>query len=94
MNSELTANATTQPTVWYQNVLNSVTQLGTAYLTLEQQRQLNQINVQRAAANLPPLNAAEYTAGFNVGVGQSTQNTAIFIVGLLVGGYVLGKILG
>lgn len=91
MMADIQPNVNTQPLPWYQNFLNSITQLGTAYLTFEQQRQLNQINVQRAALNQPPLSAAEYTAGFNVGVGRSTQNTLLIVAGIIAVAYLAGK---
>lgn len=93
MFGELPANATSQPTAWYQNVLQSAVQAATTYLTLDQQRELLKIQNERARQGLPPLDVSQYTPGVSVGVESSTQNTLLLLVGIIVGGAVLAKVL-
>jgi hypothetical protein len=87
----VSANATTQAVPWYQSVLQTVTQAATAYLTLDQQKELLRIQNERARQGLPPLDVSQYTPGVSVGVEASTRNTALLVVGLLVGGMILAK---
>lgn len=82
--SDLSVNATTQPTSWFGSVLNDISKAATSYLTLEQQKELNAINLQRAQQGLPALDASQYGLGVSVGVSQSTQNTLLLIAGGVV----------
>lgn len=76
-------------TPWYQSLL----QAGTAYLTLEQQRELLKIQTQRMAQGLPPLDASAYTPGLAVGVESGTQRTLITLAGMALVGLVAMKLL-
>lgn len=91
MFGEMPANATSQPTAWYQNVLQTAAQLATTYLTLDQQKELLRIQNERARQGLPPLDVSQYTPGVSVGVESSTRNTALLLVAIIVGGLLLSK---
>jgi len=87
--SELSTNAATG----WQATLNNLLQAGQAYLTLEQQRELQRVNLQRAQQGLAPLDVSQYGMGVNVGVSSETSKlvkTAL-IFGLV--GIVLNKLL-
>lgn len=56
----------------------NVSQLATQALTALQTFQLNQINVQRAKAGMPPINTAAYGTGINVGLNPQTQQLVIY----------------
>lgn len=73
----------TQPTatVGFSSFLDNLVKAATAYLTYDQQKQLMQINTQRAAQGLAPLSIDQYAAGVNVGLTNSTQNTLLWIAG-------------
>lgn len=43
-----------------------------------QQKQLLQLQVDRARQGLPPLNASQYGAGINVGLSQDTQKLIMY----------------
>lgn len=86
---DVVTNAGAQPSAWYQDIV----QAGTAYLQLEQQRELLKIQNERARQGLPPLDASAYTPGVSVGVAQSTQNTLITALLIMGGVYLAGKIL-
>lgn len=91
---DLTANATVNENVpWYQQILNTLTQAGAAYLTIEQQRELNKLNLLRAQQGQPPLDSTQYQTGVNVGLGGSTQNTLITVAAIGGGVYLLSKLL-
>lgn len=83
--------ATTAPAPWYQSFLQTLAQTATTYLTLDQQKELLRIQNERARQGLPPLDVSQYTPGVSVGVESSTRNTALLVVGLLVGGMLLAK---
>lgn len=91
MFGENPANATSQPTAWYQSVLQTAVQVATTYLTLDQQRELLRIQNERARQGLPPLDVSQYTPGVSVGVESSTRNTVLWVVAIIVGGAVLSK---
>lgn len=80
-------------TPWYQSVADNLTKIGTAYLTLAQQKQLNEINIQRAQQGLAPLDASQYQTGVQVGVSQSTRNTGIIIVSVIAATWLLSTLL-
>lgn len=52
-----------------------------------QQKQILDIQMQRASQGLPPLNASQYAAGFQVGLSDDTKN--LLIMGALGLGAVL-----
>lgn len=52
-----------------------------------QQKQILDIQVQRAQQGLPPLNASQYAAGFQVGLSDDTRNL------LIMGAIGLGAVL-
>lgn len=92
---DIAANDSTNGAVpWYQAILNTLTQGAQAYITVDQQKQLNAINLQRAQQGLSPLDASRYQTGFNVGLGSSTQNTVLIGVGILAGVYLLSSLAG
>lgn len=74
-------DVTTNSVPWYQSITDTIAKAGTVLLNLEQQKQLNDINTQRAAQGLAPLDASQYQAGVNVGISSSTQNTLMLIAG-------------
>ena len=84
---DLAANASTQPRAWYQNVLDSAAQYGAQYLVLKQQKDIMDIQTQRLAQGLPPLDVSQYAPGVQVGVDSSTKNM------LLIGGIVFAAVL-
>lgn len=91
---ELTANQTVSTDVpWYQQILNTLTQAGTAYLSIEQQRELNKANLLRAQQGLPAINSLQYQTGVNVGLGSDTQNTLLWIAGGIAGVWLLTSVL-
>lgn len=83
----------TKDVPWYQQLVNTLTQAGTAYLSIEQQRELNKANLARAQQGLPPLDASMFQTGVNVGLGQQTQNTLLWVVGGVAGVWLLTSIL-
>lgn len=68
--------------------LNSLTSIAQTYLSIDQQRNLDNINVSRASQGLPPINAAAYASGVDTGYNPSAitiSPTVILIgIGLLV----------
>lgn len=91
---DIETNSGGKPVAWYQDVLQSLTGAATAYLTLEQQRDLLRIQNERARQGLPPLDVSQYTPGVSVGVAQSTQQTLLWIVAIAGGVYLAGQLLG
>lgn len=75
----LTQNAQATGEAWYESLARLLPTLAATY----QQKQLLQIQVDRARQGLPPLNASQYGAGFNIGLSQDTQNM------ILIGGLAL-----
>jgi hypothetical protein len=69
------------------NILDKVTDLGSAYLQYDAQKDLLRLQVERARAGLPPLDTAAYTPGVNVGLTDST--TQDITRWILIGGGVL-----
>jgi len=83
----------TTPATGWQSTLDNLLRAGQAYLTLEQQRELQRINIERASQGLAPLDVSQYGMGVNVGVSNETSKlvkTAL-IFGLV--GIVLNKLL-
>jgi hypothetical protein len=81
---ELGANATTQPQAWYQNVLQTAVQGAQQYIVLKQQKELMDIQTQRLAQGLPPLDVSQYTPGMSVGMDSGTKRT-LLIAAAIVG---------
>ena len=74
-----------------------LTNLGSAFLPLYQQKKMLDIQVERARNGLPPLDTSAYdsaSGGVNVGVNRSTQNTLLMLAGIAAGGFLLVKLLG
>lgn len=88
-----TASDSTNATPWYQNFLSSLANIATTYLTVDQQKQLNTINLQRAQQGLRPLDVTAYTGGVNVGLSSSTQNTALMVAGIIGGLFLVSKLI-
>jgi hypothetical protein len=76
--------------------ISTVKNAASAVLQVNQQRQVMDMQLQRARAGLPPLDVSAYTdaAAYQVGLNQSTQRTLLIGAGILVGGFVLYKLLG
>lgn len=92
---DLTTNQTVNADVpWYQQILTTLTQAGQTYLSIEQQRELNKVNLQRLQQGLPALDASMYQAGINVGLGQQTQNTLLWIAGGVGAVWLLTSVMG
>jgi hypothetical protein len=92
---DLAPNATVNKDVpWYQQILQALPALGTTYLSIKQQGELNKLNLQRANQGLPAIETQDYQAGVQVGVSRSTQNTILLVAAGLGGAYVLSQVLG
>lgn len=76
------------------SILDSLVKAGTAYLTLDQQRKLMDLNVKRAQQNLPPIDAANYAAGVNVGLTSNTQSMLLIAVGVIAVVWLLTSVVG
>lgn len=68
-------------------VLDNVVNAGQRYLEWDQNRRLLDIQVARARAGLPPLNAEQYQPGINAGISQGTRSD--ITLWLLIGGAAL-----
>lgn len=92
---ELTANANTSAEVpWYRQILNALPGIATTYISVEQQRELNKINLSRANQGLPAIDASDYQPGIQAGINKSTQNTIIIVAAGIAGALVLSQVLG
>lgn len=92
---DIEANASTNQAVpWYQQIVTSLTQAAQAYITVDQQKALNQINLQRARLGQSPLDATQYQTGFSMGLGGSTQNTLLTIAAIGGGVWLLTSVIG
>lgn len=56
-----------------------------AIMQASAQKQLMDVNLQRAQKGLPPLNAASYTPGVNVGLTSDTQKMVMYLGGAALG---------
>lgn len=83
--------AVNQNVPWYQQILNALPGLGTTYLSIKQQGQLNKINLQRANLGQPAIEAQDYQAGVQVGVSRSTQNTVLIVAAGIIGAVLLSS---
>src|SRR5574340_367336 len=75
-------------TSWdWNSIVNNITKIGTAVLSLDQQRQLADINLQRAQSGLAPLSASQFAPQMNVGVAPDTQKLIMYggiaLIGIL-----------
>lgn len=74
---------------WLQTLITGATQLELTQQSISNAQQINAINIQRAAAGLPPINPP-LTSGptVNVGLSQNTQ-TLLLYGALAVGALIL-----
>jgi hypothetical protein len=63
------------------------------YTEYDLQKEVLDINLQRAQQGLPPLDLSRYGAGVNVGLSASTQNMILIAVAVLAGAMFLPKLL-
>jgi hypothetical protein len=74
--------------------LSQLTGAGQTLLQMDYLKQVNDINLQRAAQGLPPLNPATYAPTVNVGASPATlQAGGIGLLALIVGGVVIAAML-
>lgn len=91
---DIVANQSTNEKVpWYQQILNALPGLATTYLSIEQQRDLQRLNLQRAAQQLPPLSIDDYAPQVQAGLTKSTQNTVLLVAAGIGGALVLSALL-
>lgn len=74
-------------TGWASTLQNLLPTLAATY----QQKQILDVQVQRAKAGLPPLNASQFAAGVNVGLSSSTLQTILIGAGVIAAALYLGK---
>lgn len=91
-----TNQSVTSDVPWYRQIIadlgKAIPGLATTYLSIKQQGELNKINLARANAGQPPIDAQEYQAGVQVGVSRSTQNTVLLVAaGIAVAVLVSGQ---
>lgn len=67
---------------WTQTLARSLPALAATY----EQKQLLDVQVQRAKAGLPPLNSSQYGLGVNVGLSSQTM---LMIGGAIIAGFLL-----
>lgn len=77
---------------WYQSIVDDISKVGQAYLTWDQSKQLNALNIERAKKGLPALDASQYQMGLNVGVSSGTQNTVLIVAGVLGAAWILSSL--
>lgn len=73
----------------WNSLVSNLTQLVGVVVQAEAQRDLLQVNLQRAQQGLPPINAQQYMPGVNVGVSQDTQKMIYTLGALGIGAVVL-----
>lgn len=82
----LVADTQAQGETWYDALARLLPVLASTY----QQKQLLSVQVERARAGLPPLDASNYAPGVNVGLSPELQRTLIIggvvVLGLLAYG--------
>jgi hypothetical protein len=70
--------------------LEQLTGAGQTLIQLDYLKQINDINLQRAAQGLPPISAAEYAPTVNVGASPATlQAGGLGLLALIAGGIVI-----
>lgn len=79
-----------------QTIVNTVKDIASTVLPLYQQKKLFDMQLSRAAAGQPMLDAAQLSdaSSVKVGVDAGTRNTGLIIAGVLAGGFVLSRLLG
>lgn len=86
--------APSEPSLW-DNIVGGLEKLVPVYLATEQQKQLNDINLQRAKAGLSPLDASDAsTISTQVGLSPKTQQTILLGTGIVAAALVMPKLLG
>lgn len=78
---------------WYQKLLSALPGLATTYLSIEQQRDLQKLNLKRAGQQLPPLSIDDYAPQVQAGLTKSTQNTVLLVAAGIGGALVLSALL-
>jgi len=63
------------------------------YTEYDMQKEVLDINLERAKQNLPPLDLSRYGAGINVGISAGTQNMILLAVAILAGAIFLPKLM-
>jgi hypothetical protein len=87
-----TSTGTSTTPSWLNTLVTGATQFMLGQQQAQRINQLNQINIQRAAQGLPPLNVEMAGPGVSVGVSSGVQT--IMYIGLGIAGlYVVSKIL-
>ena len=79
-----------------QSLIQTVTQAGAAYLSLDQQKRVLKMQLDRARQGLPPLDVGAYldpNQGLNVGLNTGTQRTLLYVVGGLGAVFLLSRLL-
>jgi hypothetical protein len=79
------------------SIIDTIAAAAQAFLPLVTQQKLLNINVDRAAKGLPPIDTAAYesaSAGLNVGANRSTQNTLLMLAAGIGGVFLLSSLLG
>lgn len=85
--------AAEEPSLW-DSILSGIADLAPVYLATEQQKQLNEVNLQRAKNGLSPLDASEASGvSAQVGLSKSTQNTILGAVGIGAAALVLTHVM-
>lgn len=72
---------------WAQTLTRSLPAIAATY----QQKQLLDVQAQRAKAGLPPLDMSQYSTGVNVGLSPATTNMLLLGVAAIVGVVLLTK---
>jgi hypothetical protein len=87
-----TSTGTSTTPSWLNTLVTGATQFMLGKQQADRINQLNQINIQRAAQGLPPLNVEMAGPGVSVGVSSGVQT--VMYIGLGIAGlYVVSKIL-
>lgn len=64
-----------------ENWWDTLVRIAPSIITTYQQKQLLDVQVERARAGLPPLDASQYAAAINVGVSADTRRAMYYIAG-------------
>lgn len=78
------------------SVINTIQSAVSSFLPLVTQQKLLNLQVDRAAKGLPPLDLSKYessTQGLNVGINPATQQMLLILGGLAVAAFVVPKLL-
>jgi len=79
---------------WLDKILNSVSQVAPAILSLKQQKELLDIQMDRAKKGLPPLEVSQYAPTVNVGVSSDVMDKILKIGVPLSLAFLAVKLLG